>query len=213
MTEPSPKTSRGIAVPLAAALLGLAVGAALVAGAFLIFDGGGSGSDEPISAPDRIGDYSRFADIEINKKDAARKTVDRITNWNKQSSERLSTTYGGSGAAIEVYADDSIKSQFTLQLVRASAPFPPFVPYSNPADLGLAKPEQELVEFGDVACVVRNGTTPAGRQPNPDDTFVILCLRTSSSLTVQITSVTGDNLRSDPRKVADLVNDAWTKVS
>ena len=68
------------------------------------------------------------------------------------------------------------------------------------------------MEFGEVACAVRNTPTPAGRQPREDSVNVVLCLRTSSSLTVQITSVTGD-LGNDPRKVADLVNEVWSKVS
>jgi hypothetical protein len=214
MTEPStpPPTSRGFALPLAAGLLGLAVGASLVAGAFLIFDSDGSGSSDSISAPDKVGEYSRFADLEINKKDAAKKNIDRINRWNKQSADRLSGAYNGSGAAIELYADAKIDNQFSVQIVRARAPFPPFVPFTDPADLGLAKPDQELVEFGEVACAVRNSPTPAGQQPEEDSANVMLCMRTSSSLTVQITSVTGD-LGRDPRKVADLVNDVWSKVS
>lgn len=213
MAEP-PRPSIGIAIPLTAALLGLAVGASLVTGAWLIFGSGGeSASTAAVSAPSTVGGYVRFADVKLNQTDAAKKTVDRVGNWNLQGAERLSKSHSGAATAIESYTDEGIDNQFTVLIVRARSPFPPFVAFVDPAELGVARPNEEVLEFGDVACTVRNGTTPVGQQPKPEDTVVTACLHTNATLTVQISRPIGDNLGHSPEKVANLVNEVWSTVS
>jgi hypothetical protein len=200
-------------------------GAALVAAICALAGCSGSGSGSSpvrtganpvgtaaLTAPDRLGGYSKFADSPLSRQGRGKATADRVRSWNERSVERLSRTYGGAAATVETYADDGLETRFSLLAARASTPFPPFVPYQDPAALGVAKPTQELVSFGDVACVVRNDSTPAGRTPRAGSAHVASCVRTGPQLTVQIQDVGGD-LGEQPAAVARLVDEAWSALS
>jgi hypothetical protein len=199
----------------AAVVFSLVVGAvvgALVVGSIWLLFGDGGGPDVSGSTPDRVGDYGRFADAQVNQSDKGKQNVQRVQDWNRRSAERLSAAHHGAKAAVESYTDDRVEQQFTLLVVDAQVPFPPFVPYQDAAYLGLKRPPDELRELGDVACVVRNDPSPAsgGGDDDPKATHVISCVRTGSS-TVEIRNVSGD-LAGDPQKVADLVNEVWSKL-
>lgn len=90
-----------------------------------------------------------------------------------------------------------------MWLGAAPAPYPPYAPYSDPEVLGLERPVEELREFGDVGCLVRN---------DPSQSYVTSCVRTDDGLTVRITHVGGD-LLEDPEAVAQLVDTAWAELS
>jgi hypothetical protein len=89
-------------------------------------------------------------------------------------------------------------------VVRTQSPFPPYVPFTDPEDLGVDKPVEEILRYGSVACSVRNNP----RQPP----IVLGCLRTTEDLTVTISRVTGD-LGQQPEDVAKLVDEAWSELS
>lgn len=204
---PVPTPPNGGASPRAIAVFtgvaGLIVGAVLASGFWLLF-GNGGGSSSPVSAPEQLGDYYRFGDVpQLSSGDNQRKSVDRQVRWDQESSTRLSEAHDGAGAVVQRYANEDLDTMFSLEVVRAPSPFPPFVPYTDPEELKLDKPVEEVLRFGQVACEVRNQP----RQPPR----VMSCLRTTDDLTVAITYVNGD-LGEQPEEVAKLVDVAWSEV-
>jgi hypothetical protein len=200
---PVPAPPNGGASPRAIAVFtgvaGLVAGAALASGIWLLF-GNESGSSSPVSAPERIGEHYRFADVPKNRQEAA----DRQIRYDRESSARLSAAHDGAGAVVQQYATDDFQSMFSLEVVRAPSPFPPYVPFTDPEDLGTDKPVEEVLRYGATACAVRNNP---GQPP-----IVITCVRSDDELTVSITRAGGD-LGQDPEAVAGLVDEAWSQVS
>jgi hypothetical protein len=187
------------------AVLGLVVGAALAGGAWLLFGNDGA-SSSPIVAPDRLGDYVQQADAKPNREhEQGREFARRRDDWDRRSSERLSESYDGASAVVQTYADDALLHFFALEAVRAPTAFPPYVPYTDPDELGFGKPSEEVRRFDDVACAIRN--------TGPDNSYVTLCMRTDTDLTVQITHLGGEDLNQDPAEVAELVAAAWDELA
>lgn len=205
MPVPTPPNGRGSgrAVAVAAGLAGLAVGAAVVGGAWLLFGNDGS-SSATVSAPTRIGEYYRFAEVPAVKKDAAgRDAAARRVDWDRRSSELLSAAYDGAAAVVQQYSDDALEQTFHLEVVRAPSP-KPYLPYADAKAMGLSKPPEEVVEIGDVSCAVRN------IESGPSQ--VMTCMRTADDLTVVISHV-GSDLGESPDKVAALVDEVWAEVN
>jgi hypothetical protein len=196
---PEPSKPRGTA--LVAGIVGLAVGAAVVGGAWLLFGNDGA-SSSPISAPDRLSEFASHGAAEVYDGDRGQELVDRLEEWDGRSSERLSATHDGAGAVVRSYTDGNAESTFLLEAVRAGVPATPFVPYSDPEVLGLERPIEEVREFGAVTCLMRN---------DPGRSHVVSCQRTSDDLTVAISHVNGD-LGGDPEEVAKLVETAWDEI-
>jgi hypothetical protein len=201
---PTPVPRRGRGGVVIAGVAGLVVGGLLVGGAWLLFGGGGGGSSSSITAPETISAYARYGDaVERFDPDRGKDVADRRRDWDQRSSERLSAAYDGAGAFVQSYTDKSLEESFTVEAVRAPMPYPPYVPYTDPEVLGTERPTEELREFGDVGCVVRN---------DPSQSYVISCVRTDDDLSVRISSVSGD-LIEDPEAVAGLVNATWQALS
>lgn len=199
---PVPAASNRRGTAFAAGLAGLVVGGLLVGGAWLLFGNDGA-SSSPVSAPDRISDYVRYADAEVfTDNDNGQEIAGRREDWDRRSSERLSAAHDGAGAFVRTYTDQSAENTFMLEVVRAPVPAP-YAPYSDPKDLGMERPTEELREFDEVSCLVRN---------DPSQSYVLTCLRTDDDLTVQISHVSGDLLQDAPA-VADLVDAAWQALA
>ena len=201
---PVPTRPNGGAGPRAIAVFsgvaGLLVGAAVASGFWLLFGNDGP-SSSAVSAPERIGDYYRFGDVpELSSGENQQKTVNRQERYDRESSTRLSRAHGGAGAVVQRYSNEDLDVMFTLQVVRAPSPSP-FVPFTDAKDLGLDKPMEEVVEYGSVACAVRNSP---GQPP-----IAVNCQRSNDDLTVSITHVNGE---IDPEDVAGLVDEAWSGV-
>lgn len=190
------------AIAVFSGVAGLLAGAAVASGFWLLFGNEGPSSSS-VSAPARLGDYYRFPDVpELSSGDAQRKTVDRQARYDRENSARLSQAHDGAGAVVQRYANEDLDVMFSLELVRAPSPFPPYVPFTDPEDLGVDKPIEEVLRYGEVACAVRNDP---GQPPR-----VMGCLRSTDDLTVSITHVSGDMA---PEDVAKLVDEAWSEVS
>jgi hypothetical protein len=180
------------------------VGGLLVGGAWLLFGDGDGASSWPISAPARVSDYAKYGDAaERMNDDKGKEIADRHRDWDRRSSERLSAAHDGAGAFVQTYTDDNLEQSFTVEAVRAPAPHPPYVPYTDPEWLGMERPVEELREFGDVDCLIRNDASQS---------YVTSCARTDDDLTIKITHVGGD-LLEDPEAVAELVNTVWRELS
>lgn len=197
-------TGRAVAmVAVVAGIAGLAVGAAVVGGAWLLF-GNDGGSSAPVSAPSRIGDYYRFSEVPKLKKDNDGKDVAAMrSDWDRRSSELLSAAYDGAGAVVQLYSDDNLDQTFHLEVVRAPSP-KQFLPYSDAKELGLKKPLEEVVDIGAVSCAVRNNEGAPSQ--------VMTCMRTADDLTVIISHVSSD-LGESPDKAAALVDEVWAEVN
>jgi len=200
---PAPVPRRGRGGVVLAGVVGLVVGGLLVGGAWLLLGGDGA-SSSPISAPERISGYLRQGDAaEAVDRDKGKELADRYRDWDQRSSERLSAAHDGAGAFVQSYADEGLEQRFTVEAVRAPVPYPPYVSYTDPEYLGTERPLEELREFGDVGCLIRN---------DPSQSYVLSCVRTDDDLTVQISHVGGD-LLEDPGAVAKLVDAAWQELS
>ena len=213
----SPRSDRRVAIAAVAGLVGLVVGAAAVGVPWLVSakaSAGGGGSDQAVKLPAVIGSYTRVADVEALRqaKEKSAPMIERVTRRNARSAERLSQSHGGAAATIESYWDAALMNDFTLLAVRDGRAVPPYVPYEDPASLGMARPTVELLTFGAVSCAVSNQPTPAGQQPAVDSVSVRMCVRSTDRLTVQAEAVHGD-LGNRPAEVAALVDQAWKTLA
>lgn len=195
-----------------AGLVGLAVGALVVGGAWLVTGSSGSVDKLPIAAPERVGELVPFDQVERNKSERAARTVTRIRSWDEQSSQRLSQSHDGTAALVRTYSDQELRQQVTVMIYRARSPHPQYVPYQDAKELSLAVPLDDLQQFGEVSCSVRNEPTPEGKSPGPKSAHTISCARTGDALTVELRP-TGSDLAYEPRKVAGLVDELWNAVS
>src|SRR5262245_4928148 len=147
MTDWAPRVVVGV--------IGLIVGAAAVSGISIATASQSQefkGSDKKLDAPAKLGDYVKFADAKFNNDADGKAAVERTTAWSAKSADRLSESYDGSASLVQLYSDDKQDSMFTVQMVRATAPYPIYVPYTDPKALGIVKPQREEKRFGDVSC-------------------------------------------------------------
>ncbi|MEV4319006.1 hypothetical protein [Actinocrispum sp. NPDC049592] len=140
----------------------------------------------------------------------AKPVVERTLKAMQESTKRLSESHGGAGALFAHYADNKLESNFMVVAYRDRSADPLFVPYVNPDDLGLAKPQQTVERYGSVSCLVMNDPTPQGQTPAAGSARAAKCSRSSGALTVEITPDGGDH---SPKQVAELVDEVWASVS
>ncbi|MFD5467831.1 hypothetical protein ACFWIQ_34220 [Kitasatospora sp. NPDC127059] len=199
----------------AAAAAGLVAGL-LLAGIPLLLTGSGGDGDAPataaafgglgetLHAPDRLpGGFTPLtagADAKLAENAAADEAGGTRT---------LSQAYGGAAAAVRQYADDGMRDFLVLEAVRAASP-KPYTPYADPAPLGQAKPNSEVVTIGQVSCLVFYQPVLTGEQVTPDKTNVQLCERTSAHLTVRLRFAGAQQLQHDTDQAAHLTDQAWS---
>ncbi|MFJ7047722.1 hypothetical protein ACIQVC_30585 [Streptomyces sp. NPDC101112] len=203
-------------------LLGLTLGVGLVGGAWLIT--GDDGDEAPgaagapaarggeLSAPVKLGRFVH-QDEAVLELDASKgkELAERNRDWDDRSGERLSEAHGGAAATVQSFSDSRLESFFQFAAVRGPSPRP-YVPYTDPAALGLEKPTTEKVTFGKVDCVLQHQPTNAGNEPEPDSVSTVSCQRGDERLTVLVRDVTGD-LTHEPSEVARLVDEAWAGLT
>jgi hypothetical protein len=206
---PVPAPPNGGASPRAIAVFtgvaGLLLGAAVASGIWLLFGNGGGPSSSPVTAPERLGEFYRFPDQpKIGDGENQQRVIDRQVRYDQENTARLAAAHDDAGAVVQQYTNEGLDTMFSLEVVRAPSPHPPYVQFSDPEDLGLDKPVEEVLEYGDVACAVRN-------QPSQPP-IVMTCVRSADDLTVAITHV-GNFEEMTPEVVAKLVDDAWSQLS
>jgi len=161
-----------------------------------------------LKAPASIGTYTQ---VQKNPKYTPG-SLKLINDSDPQSAKNLSAAYGGAAVVVQRYTDADLANFVTLEAVRAQSPTP-YVPFVNAQDLGLAKPDQEIVTVGDVHCLVANLPTEAGQQPQADSVNTLTCERTSAHLTVRLRFGGGGDLMHSPQQAAALVDVAWSSLS
>ena len=210
----APRDGRARGPLVVAAVVGALVGAAVVGVLWLALgddDGDAEAADTtPLEAPAALGAYVPPASAPAMQNEQGQRQVDRWQRWNERTAQQVSEAFGGAAAVAATYVDDDLLSFVPLVAVRAQAPLP-WVPYQDAAELGLARPPQELVRFGDVACVVQNQATPEGQEPAGDAAITTSCMRTGPGLTVQVL-YPGPELGHQPEQVARLVDEAWASL-
>jgi len=209
---------------LAAGLAGLLLGAAVIGVPWLLTrdddspatGSGRSGSSAALSAPETLGDFVH-QDLAMKglgtdeDPEKAAKNAEQYITADRRSTGLLSTAYGGAPAVVQGFADRTFEDLFELTAVRARSPRP-YVAYQDPARLGLVVAPNQMTTLRNVDCVIFNDATNSGGTPAPDSVHVISCQRTGDGLTVQIRQVSGD-VGHDPRRVAELVDQAWGTLS
>jgi hypothetical protein len=212
MTEPAPPT-RPVRAPLyVAAGVGLVIGALVVGLLWLTVgdsDDGVGGSSTPVTAPAKLGDYQRFADVPGNTSGPGKAAADRTTAWDRQTAQRISDAYHGAAATVQTYTTADLRVIFSVQIVRADSPGL-FVPFQDPKTLGLAAPNQDVKTFGAVQCVVHI-QSQAAENPGPIQVVGTDCQRTGGGLTVRIPTAGGD-LGEHPDQVAAVVDEVFTAI-
>jgi len=223
---PGPRRAAWYARPVPVGLAGLLLGAAMIGVPWLLTrddtaaaGGQGSltgGSTAALSAPEKLGDFMH-QDVAMKglgsdeDKEKAEKNAQVYVTADRRSSGLLSTAYGGAPAVVQGFADAKFENLFQLTAVRARAPRP-YVAYEDPERMGLEVATNEMTSFGKVDCAIYNDPTNAGGTPDADSVHVMSCQRTGDGLTVQIRQVSGD-VGHAPRRVAGLVDQAWTALS
>ncbi len=202
--------------PLVSGILGLAVGALLVGVPVVVIGGSSSssststaGGSSDLHAPAVLGGLEPMAGLLHS---AGGVTAADMNSDDAKSGQRLSAAYGGAPAVVQEYSDTGLDNFAVLQVVRANSPGV-YVPYENPAELQVVRPNDELITVGAVSCVIANQPTPVGQTPSPTSLNVTSCQRTGSGLTVTVRPGGGGDLQHDPNQVAALVNSAWTELS
>jgi hypothetical protein len=192
-------------------VVGLLVGAFIVGAVWLASGSGTLASTEQISLPAKMGEYVPFAEAERNKDQRAQPMLARIKQSDEQNSKRLSEANLGAAATVRSYSNQDFSDSLTVMAFRARSERPQYVPYEDAQGLGLARPMNEMLEFGDFSCSVRNDTTIAGSNPEPGSTHTISCSRTDGTLTVEIRP--GGDVADRPQRVAELVDETWRAIS
>jgi hypothetical protein len=197
---------------LAAAIAGVLVGSVVVGAVWILTDDDTVAVDTtPIAAPERLGPYRQVGALTAGQGGAAVRNAKRTEAWNARTAEAVSRAYGGAAAVAATYADDGLETMIPVTAVRAATP-EPFVPYQDPAELGLARPTSEVTRFDRVACVLHNDPTASGEEPDPQTVWVTSCMRSGPGLTVQIVSP-GGGIAHQPQQVAGLVDEMWASVA
>jgi len=204
------KAGLSLRSPLVAGIAGFVVGAAALGVPWLMNSdsspfGAGKAS---LKAPASIGTYTQ---VQKNPKYTPG-SLKLINDSDPQSAKNLSAAYGGAAVVVQRYTDADLANFVTLEAVRAQSPTP-YVPFVNAQDLGLAKPDQEIVTVGDVHCLVANLPTEAGQQPQSDSVNTLTCERTSAHLTVRLRFGGAGDLMHSPQQAAALVDVAWSSLS
>ncbi|MEU6351045.1 hypothetical protein ABZ896_17180 [Streptomyces sp. NPDC047072] len=209
-TVPHRVQGRGsLLVGIAGLILGLLLGATAVGVPWLVSRGDESSRPAgPLSVPERLGDFVH-RDIAVAQTggSADAEQAAQFVKADRKSSEWLSEAYGGVPAVVQGFTTSSDNSSFQLSAVRTLSP-KPFVFYEDPKSIGLEKPQNEVVSFHGVDCVIYNSPT----ESSDESVYVLSCQRTSTALTVQIRDLNGD-VGHDPHQVADLVDEAWDALA
>jgi phage gp37-like protein len=122
----------------------------------------------------------------------------------------VSAAYGGSSAGVTTYTAEDLSGSATAVVVRASSPAL-WVIAQDAAWLGVVLPLREVRTVGDAQCSIQNDPTVAGKQPAPDSVHVLMCQRTSPTLTVQV--LPNGAVGQDPTAVVAMVDSLFQSAS
>ncbi len=197
MSEPAAEATppvRGTGLPFVLRILGgclvvaIIVGAGLAAERFI--------SDDDLELPDEVGGLA------MDDSDRARDLYD-------YNDDEVSDAYDGADAVTGLYGRES-DSPLVVTAVEAESGPPLPTGFDDPKALGLAAPLNELVDEGDVTCLVTRNPTPADEGDDDASAPVaVLCQRTHGDLTVRVLGTQ----KPDLDEVVDATDEVWEELS
>lgn len=173
-----------------------------------------TGGDE-LTLPDKLAglaaDDSDAAldDLDEENRDRARDNAQSSYEYN---SEQLSEAYDGAEAATRSYGALEGELRLTVTAVRADTGPPVPVTFDDPEVLRTEAPRNELVEEGDVTCLIsRVSPPPTDSEPSEEDLAPssALCQRSGGDLTVRVFAV----FDPDVDEIVDATNEVWEELS
>ena len=177
----------------------------------------------PISLPASLPGYQDLLAASSAKAGASLSADKKATLIQKQKDNQTKVksltiaayqqAYGGAAVDAHTYSDADLMHFVTVIAVRAKAPGLTLGPVSDPAYLGLAVSQQQVVRSGEVDCeMVQTMSVPAGQTPEPKNVIYPVCQRTADGLTVQVFGGSMQGAEGQQTMIA-LVNDAWAAVN
>jgi hypothetical protein len=134
---------------------------------------------------------------------------DRARDLYDYNDDEVSDAYDGADAVTALYGRES-DSPLVVTAVQAESGPPLPTGFDDPKALGLAAPLNELVDEGDVTCLVTRNPTPA--EEGDDDAsapVAVLCQRTDGDLTVRVLGTQEPDLD----EVVDATDEVWEELS
>jgi hypothetical protein len=183
-------------------------------------DSGGSGgggtstaaNTEAIALPATLGTYKDIVEVTKSKNpqgSAVASIEKRIGNTTKLTTAAYSDAFGGAASAFRAYSDNSLEQMPNVVAVRAEAPGITYGPVADPADLGLAKNQNEVQKVGEVECLIFWEPVIAGRKPEPRQEHVRQCQRVGDGRTAFVFG-NGFDGPDGLSAMANLTDQAWT---
>ena len=191
-TGPTPPVSRA-GLPFVLRILGgclvvaIIVGAGLAAERFI--------SDDDLELPDEVGGLAV---------DDSQKAHD-LYDYND---ERVSDAYDGADAVTRLYGRES-DSPLIVTAVEAGSSPPLPTGFDDPDALGIDAPLNELVDKGDVTCLITRNAQPADEGSGDPAPVAVLCQRTHGDLTVRVLGTQEPDLDD----VVDATDEVWEELS
>jgi hypothetical protein len=190
-TGPTPPVGR-TGLPFVLRILGgclvvaIVVGAGLAAERFI--------SDDDLELPDEVGGLA------VDDSERARDLYD-------YNDERVSDAYDGADAVTRLYGRES-DAPLVVTAVEAESGPPLPTGFDDPEALGLSAPLNELVDDGDVTCLVTRNAEPADGDDDPAP-VAVLCQRTHGDLTVRVLGTQEPDLD----EVVDATDEVWEELT
>lgn len=195
--------------------------AACVIGAILLVTGaasfgGGGVNGDPVEMPESLGGYSTqhlASEQAAGEGGVPEGFVERMDNSIRLTGEHYANAHDGAGVGVQGYADDDLAFLPVVVAIRDDAPGLTVGVVSDPADLGLAVPQREVIEVDGVECVIfRTLNTVEGAEEDPEDRTTPVCQRSEDGFTVMVHGPTARGQDGQDRMV-DLTNAAFDELS
>ena len=213
MAEPTPQRSTH-GLPFVVRIIGGILVVGVVVGIGLWAE---RATDDDLELPDRVAGIdaddsdAALESLDADRRDRARTQAEETNDFN---SDRLSEAYDGAEAVTRRYGLLTRADQTLLvTAVRAESGPPVPLAFDDPETLGLAAARNELVDEGDVTCLVTRANPPVADEEGVDSgdlaPTTVLCQRTSGDLTVRVLA----NGEVDADDVADATDEVWEELS
>ena len=168
-------------------VVAIIVGAGLAAERFI--------SDDDLELPDEVGGLA------VDDSDKARDRYD-------YNDERVSDAFDGADAVTRLYGRGS-DSPLVVTAVEAESGPPLPTGFDDPEALGLSAPLNELVDEGDVTCLVTRNPRSAEDGADAPAPVAVLCQRTHGDLTVRVLGTQEPDLDT----IVDATDEVWEELT
>lgn len=183
---------------------------ALAVGLLFVVD---AAADDEIELPDKVGDLVALDTEAAFPGGQPPQAVERRREADDVNAAGFRDAFDGAAADARVYLDPEDADGDVISVVAVAADAGPLLPledFVDPEQIGFALPQTELVDDGDVECLVYRVSPPrAGTDYQPDqaEPDAVHCQQHSGSLTVRARSNGGDLATT-----VAIVTDVWDEL-